>query len=125
MPWIVAPVIHLEFHYKNIDTVLAVGYAIATFFAFWVLCSSMNSATRDPASTGFFLLMSMTSLIRGVWYSTPLSVHVSGYVPQRLHVYEDGWLMVFISQFVEMAGTFFFYNMFVLMVVFWADILHR
>ncbi|RQM24441.1 hypothetical protein B5M09_002600 [Aphanomyces astaci] len=120
------PVFHLEFHYKEIDTMLAVGYAVATFMGLWALCAHLNNvASRDVATTGFYLLMSLASLVRGAWFSTPFSIHVSGYVPQRLHIFDDGWTMLFLSEVAEMFGTFFLYSIFILMVVFWADILRR
>ncbi|ETW09233.1 hypothetical protein H310_01637 [Aphanomyces invadans] len=122
----VPPVFHLEFHYKEIDTMLAVGYAIATLMGLWALCAHMNGASsRDVATTGFYLLMSLAALVRGAWFSTPYSIHVSGYVPQRLHIFDDGWTMLFLSEVAEMLGTFFLYSIFILMVVFWADILRR
>ncbi|KDO33443.1 hypothetical protein SPRG_02250 [Saprolegnia parasitica CBS 223.65] len=120
----IVPVIHLEFHYKQFDTFLAVGYAIATLLAFWVLCCHMSGSARDPGTTGFFTLMSLAALVRSVWYATPYSVHVSGYVPQRVYIFDDGWYMLFISEIAEMAGTYILYAVFILMVVFWADILH-
>ncbi|KAF0695520.1 Aste57867_13662 [Aphanomyces stellatus] len=120
-----APVIHLEFHYKEIDTMLAVGYAIATLVALWALCSHLSGTTRDGATTGFYVLLCLASLVRGVWFSTPYGVHVSGYVPQHLHIFEDGWGMLFLSEVAEMLGTLLLYSIFILMVVFWSDILHR
>ncbi|OQS06307.1 hypothetical protein THRCLA_01648 [Thraustotheca clavata] len=84
----------------------------------------MNTGVRDPGTTGFFTLMSLAACVRSVWFATPYSIHVSGYIPKRLYIFDDGWYMLLISEIAEMTGTYILYTIFILTVVFWADILH-
>ncbi|CAH0487424.1 unnamed protein product [Peronospora farinosa] len=59
-----APLIHLEFRYRQVDTVLALAYGGACFFSFWAFAMHAQSPTRQAATLGFYLLMGLASLTR-------------------------------------------------------------
>ncbi|GAB9464563.1 hypothetical protein Gpo141_00001992 [Globisporangium polare] len=119
------PVIHLEFEYRQVDTVLAVAYGGACFFAFWAFAMHYQSPSRQAATLGFYLLMGLAALTRVLWFATPYGVMSVLVEPQNIKMGDDGWQMFLAAEIVELLGSFLIYSIFVLIVVFWADMLRR
>ncbi|KAJ0397347.1 hypothetical protein P43SY_008166 [Pythium insidiosum] len=120
-----APVIRVEFQYRQVDTILAVAYGLATFFAFWAFAMHAQSPSRQTATLGFYLLMGLAALTRTLWFSSPFGVMSVIMEPPRLSVGDDGWIEFLASEVVELLGSYLLYSIFVLIVVFWADMLRR
>lgn len=117
--------IHLEFQFRQVDTVLAVAYGGACFFAFWAFAMHYQSPSRQTATLGFYLLMGLAALTRVVWFATPYGVMSVLVEPRNMRVGDDGWELFLIAEGVELLGSFLIYSIFVLIVVFWADMLRR
>ncbi|CAI5725342.1 unnamed protein product [Peronospora farinosa] len=120
-----APLIHLEFRYRQVDTVLALAYGGACFFSFWAFAMHAQSPTRQAATLGFYLLMGLASLTRVLWFATPYGVQSVMVAPPRIMMNDDGWAHFLLAETVELLGSFLLYSVFVLIVVFWADMLRR
>ncbi|KAG6584702.1 Vacuolar protein sorting-associated protein 45 [Phytophthora cinnamomi] len=120
-----APLIHLEFRYRQVDTVLALAYGGACFFSFWAFAMHAQSPTRQAATLGFYLLMGLASLTRVLWFATPYGVQSVLVEPPRIMMGDDGWAQFLLAEAVELLGSFLLYSVFVLIVVFWADMLRR
>ncbi|DAZ98503.1 TPA: hypothetical protein N0F65_004940 [Lagenidium giganteum] len=119
------PLLHLEFRYRQVDTVLAVAYAIACFFAFWAFAIHTQSPSNQAATLGFYLLIALASFTRVVWFATPFGLDSVLVKPQRLMIGDEGSVEFLVAELVELLGSFFIYSIFVLIVVFWADMLRR
>ncbi|TMW55627.1 hypothetical protein Poli38472_010509 [Pythium oligandrum] len=120
-----APLIHLEFQYRQVDTILAVAYGGACFFAFWAFMMHYQSSSRQVATLGFYLLMGLAALTRVVWFATPYGVMSVTMEPPLLKMGDDGWINFLVAEAVELFGSYLIYSIFVLIVVFWADMLRR
>lgn len=119
------PLLHLEFQYRQVDTILAVAYGGACFFAFWAFLAHTQSPSRQAATLGFYLLMGMAALTRVLWFATPQGVMSVLVEPKRIMMGDDGWIDFLTAEAVELLGSFLIYSIFVLIVVFWADMLRR
>uniref|UniRef100_M4B2T1 THH1/TOM1/TOM3 domain-containing protein n=1 Tax=Hyaloperonospora arabidopsidis (strain Emoy2) TaxID=559515 RepID=M4B2T1_HYAAE len=116
---------YLEFFYRQVDTVLALAYGGACFFAFWAFAMHAQSPTRQAATLGFYLLMGLASLTRVLWFATPYGTQSVLMKPPRIMMGDTGWTQFLAAETVELLGSFLLYSVFVLVVVFWADMLRR
>lgn len=121
----VVPVIHLDFQYRQVDTILAITYAIACLFAAWAFTIHYHSAVRQKATIVFYLLMCLTSLVRTLWFASPYGVHSVTYKPAKVHVGDHGWVEALVAEVMEMLGNMLMYSIFILIVVYWAHMLRR
>lgn len=119
------PVIHLELQYRQVDTLLAVAYGGACFFSFWAFAMHYQASSRQAATLGFYLLLALASLTRVLWFATPYGVLSVLVEPERLYVGDPGWQQFLATELMELLGSFLLYSIFVLIVVFWADMLRR
>nr|CCA23529.1 conserved hypothetical protein [Albugo laibachii Nc14] len=119
------PVIHLDFQYRQVDTILAITYAIACLFAAWAFAIHYNSAVRQKATVVFYLLMCSTSLVRTLWFASPYGVYSVTYKPTKVHMGDDGWVEALVAEVMEMLGNMLMYSIFILIVVYWAHMLRR
>lgn len=119
------PVLHLEFQFRQVDTLLAVAYGGACFFAFWAFFMHWQSPSRQAATLGFYLLMGLAALTRVLWFATPYGVMSVLVEPEKIMMGDEGWIMFLTAEVVELVGSFLIYSIFVLIVVFWADMLRR
>eukprot|EP00644_Phytophthora_capsici_P000523 jgi/Phyca11/13769/fgenesh1_pg.PHYCAscaffold_4_\ len=101
------------------------AYGGACFFSFWAFAMHAQSPTRQAATLGFYLLMGMASLTRVLWFATPYGVQSVLVEPPRIMMGDDGWAQFLLAEAVELTGSFLLYSVFVLIVVFWADMLRR
>jgi hypothetical protein len=124
-PVVEAPLIHLEFQYRQVDTILAVAYGVACFFAFWAFVMHVQSSARQVATLGFYLLMGLAALTRLAWFASPYGVVSVTMEPPLIEMGDDGWFEFLLSEAVELFGSYLIYSIFVLIVVFWADMLRR
>ncbi|CAI5723006.1 unnamed protein product [Hyaloperonospora brassicae] len=120
-----APLLYVEFFYRQVDTILALAYGGACFFSFWAFAMHAQSPTRQAATLGFYLLMGLASLTRVLWFSTPYGAQSVRTTPPRIMMGDDGWTEFLAAETVELLGSFLLYSVFVLVVVFWADMLRR
>ncbi|RLN48018.1 hypothetical protein BBJ28_00000403 [Nothophytophthora sp. Chile5] len=120
-----APLIHLEFRYRQVDTVLAMAYGGACFFSFWAFAMHAQSPSRQAATLGFYLLMGLAALTRVLWFATPYGVLSVLVEPPRLMMGDAGCAQFLAAEAVELLGSCLLYGVFVLIVVFWADMLRR
>lgn len=120
-----APLIRLESWYRQVDTVLVLAYGGACFFSFWAFVMHAQSPTRQAATLGFYLLMGLASLTRVLWLATPYGVQSVLVEPRQLMMGDTGWAQFLLAEAVEVLGSYLLYSVFVLIVVFWADMLRR
>lgn len=119
------PAIHLEFEYRQVDTLLAVAYGGACFFSCWALAMHYQAPARQAATLGFYLLLALASFTRVLWFATPFGVMSVLVEPEQLWVGDPGWRQFLASELMELLGSLLLYSIFVLIVVFWADMLRR
>jgi hypothetical protein len=76
--------------------------------------------------TVFYTLISLTALIRAIWFLIPSSVLEGSYTPIALFAFQSpGWKGVFISEMMLAIGNLFLYAVFLLIVCYWAHMVQK
>lgn len=76
--------------------------------------------------TAFYSLILITSGLRASWFLIPNSVWQPTYTPTAVMAFEsDRWLGVFLSEILLTAGSLALFSIFILILVYWADILKK
>ncbi|KAI9915035.1 hypothetical protein PsorP6_007022 [Peronosclerospora sorghi] len=120
-----APELHLELRSQQVDTVLALAYGVACFFSFYAVAMHAQSPTRQTATLGFYVLLGLASLTRGLWCATLRGVLSVLVAPPRIWMGDDGWRPFLLAETLDWLGAVLLDSVFVLIVVFWADMLRR
>jgi hypothetical protein len=85
----------------------------------------VQSTSTETATIGFYLLMGLAALTRTLWFATSYGIISMILEQTEIMMGDEGWERFLLTEAVEMLGSFFIYSIFVLIVVFWADMLRR
>ena len=78
--------------------------------------------------TAFYTLILITSVLRSVWFLIPNTVLEPTYVPHAVKAFDPNhpsWVGGFISEEILTAGSLFLFSIFILILVYWDDILKK
>lgn len=77
--------------------------------------------------TAFYSLILATSALRAIWFLIPNSVWQPTYTPSAVMAFdsEHKWFGVFLSELLLTAGSLALFSIFILILVYWADILKK
>jgi len=78
--------------------------------------------------TAFYSLILLTSVFRAIWFLIPATVWTPSYTPVAIFAWDEehpAWLGAFLSEFVLTAGSLSLFSIFILILVYWADILKK
>jgi len=78
--------------------------------------------------TAFYSLILLTSSLRFVWFAIPKSISQTSYTPTAVQAFDEGssdWVGIFLSQIILTAGSLALFSIFILILVYWADILKK
>ena len=76
--------------------------------------------------TLFYSLISMTALIRAIWFLIPSSILEGSYTPVPMIAFKSyGWKGVFVSELMLATGNLFLYAVFLLIVCYWAHMVQK
>lgn len=109
------------------------------FFGFTFLITAIFAAKRmswtrqqgraeTTVVTAFYSLILLTSVCRSIWFLIPAPVWTPSYTPVAIFAYDEShpaWLGAFLSEFVQTAGSLSLFSIFILILVYWADILKK
>mmetsp|Transcript_23703 Transcript_23703/g.66931 ORF Transcript_23703/g.66931 Transcript_23703/m.66931 type:complete len:373 (-) Transcript_23703:106-1224(-) len=111
------------------------------FISTAVLAARRTAFTRregGPETTvvaAFYSLIFVTSVLRALWFFIPatngwFSVRSSSYTPVALYAWEDNddddsWITAALSEILLTAGSLALFSIFLLILVYWADILKK
>ncbi|CAN0017529.1 unnamed protein product [Phaeothamnion confervicola] len=73
----------------------------------------------------FYFLIFFTAVIRAVWFFVPSDALEPSYAPEAVYAFEGSWLGTFFSQLLLSVGTLSLFSIFILIVIYWADLLRR
>merc|ERR1740124_1974980 len=109
------------------DAVLGVAFLIVAIVAAQRMAwSNKHDGTDTSVVTAFYSLILCTSIIRSIWFLIPSSVMEPSYVPQALMAFTSkDWLGGFISEILLSVGSLGLFSIFILILVYWADILKK
>jgi hypothetical protein len=116
------PVAETAYEFRQ-DLVLGVCFAILAVGALQrVLCQSREA---EPVIFTFYCLILFTSLVRSAWLLVPSDVLEPSYAPQSVWAFSEDWLGTFISEVLCTAGSISMFAIFILMIIYWANLLKK
>ena len=90
--------------------------------------SRRQGGAETTVVTAFYSLILLTSVLRALWFLIPNSVFLPSYVPVAYIAFDPdhpSWVGAFISELLLSAGSLSLFSIFILILVYWADILKK
>ena len=91
--------------------------------------SQSQGGAETTVVTAFYSLILITSALRAVWFLIPKSYLEPSYTPSATMAFDavnsPGWLGVFMSEMLVSVGSLCLFSIFILILVYWADILKK
>ena len=90
--------------------------------------SRQQGGAETTVVTAFYSLILLTSSLRTIWFVVPSSVWQPSYTPKACFAFDPlypSWFGAFLSEVVLTAGSLGLFSIFILILVYWADILKK
>lgn len=85
-----------------------------------------SRGSETTVVTAFYSLILLTSSLRAIWFLIPNSVWQPSYTPSAAIAFQsDEWIGCFLSELLLTAGSLALFSIFILILVYWADILKK
>jgi len=111
------------------DAILGIAFSIVAMVAAQRMAWSNKQGSVDTSVvTAFYSLILCTSMIRAVWFLIPNSVMEPSYVPEAVMAFDPDhatWVGGFLSEIILSVGSLGLFSIFILILVYWADILKK
>lgn len=109
------------------DAVLGLCFlVIASIAAKRMSWSRGVGGSETTVVTAFYSLILLTASLRAIWFLIPNSVWQPSYTPDAQIAFQsDDWLGSFLSEVLLTAGSLALFSIFILILVYWADILKK
>lgn len=115
---------------EMMDLVFGIAFLITAIFAArrmsWT--RQQGRAAETTVVTAFYSLILLTSVFRSIWFLIPETVWTPSYTPVAIFAWDEehpAWVGAFLSEFVLTAGSLSLFSIFILILVYWADILKK
>mmetsp|Transcript_16952 Transcript_16952/g.34890 ORF Transcript_16952/g.34890 Transcript_16952/m.34890 type:complete len:324 (+) Transcript_16952:321-1292(+) len=114
---------------KWMDVAFGVAFLITAIIA----AKRMTWTRQQPGAettvvSAFYSLILVTSIFRSIWFLIPAEVWTPSYTPVAIYAWDNkhpAWIGAFLSEFVLTAGSLALFSIFILILVYWADILKK
>jgi len=118
-----------RFEYET-DIILGLCFLATTVVAGKRMAwSQSQGGAETTVVTAFYSLILITSALRAVWFLIPKSYLEPSYTPSATMAFDavnsPGWLGVFMSEMLVSVGSLCLFSIFILILVYWADILKK
>lgn len=114
---------------KFVDAIMGLCFFItAVFAAKRMTWTRQQGGAETTVVTAFYSLILLTSVLRAIFFLIPATVWVPSYVPVAVFAWDPdypSWIGAALSEFVLMSGSLALFSIFVLILVYWADILKK
>jgi len=92
--------------------------------------SGSSGAAETTVVTAFYSLILLTSVLRALWFLIPSSVWQPTYTPVAVYAWDHSaksgsWVGAALSELIVTAGSLTLFSIFILILVYWADILKK
>mmetsp|Transcript_17485 Transcript_17485/g.25877 ORF Transcript_17485/g.25877 Transcript_17485/m.25877 type:complete len:331 (-) Transcript_17485:268-1260(-) len=90
--------------------------------------SGEGGGAETTVVTAFYSLILLTSTLRSIWFLVPSHVWQPSYTPVAFMAWDKehpSWVGAFLSEIVLTAGSLGLFSIFILILVYWADILKK
>ncbi|KAL3940413.1 MAG: hypothetical protein SGBAC_005045 [Bacillariaceae sp.] len=114
---------------KYVDAIMGLAFLItAVFAAKRMTWTRQQGGAETTVVTAFYSLILLTSVLRAIFFLIPATVWVPSYVPVAVFAWDPdypSWIGAALSEFVLMSGSLALFSIFILILVYWADILKK
>lgn len=111
------------------NLVFGLAFLITAIFAAKRMSwTRQQRGSETTVVTAFYSLILLTSVFRAIWFLIPATVWTPSYTPVAIFAWDDehpAWMGAFLSEFVLCAGSLSLFSIFILILVYWADILKK
>lgn len=110
------------------DAVMGLAFLITAGFALMRTCKTRQGGAETTVVTAFYLLILITSVLRAIWFLVPATVWAPSYTPVAVYAWDPdhpSWVGAALSELVLTAGSLALFSIFILILVYWADILKK
>lgn len=114
---------------KTSNLILGLAFLLTAFIsAKRMSWSRQQGGAETTVVTAFYSLILLTSFLRAVWFLVPSTVWKPSYTPHAVMAFDKehpSWVGAFLSELVLTAGSLALFSIFILILVYWADILKK
>lgn len=114
---------------KIVDAGMGIAFLITAIFAAKRMTwTRQQGGAETTVVTAFYSLILVTSILRAIFFLIPATVWVPSYVPVAVFAWDQdypSWIGAALSEFFLMAGSLALFSIFILILVYWADILKK
>mmetsp|Transcript_5002 Transcript_5002/g.5663 ORF Transcript_5002/g.5663 Transcript_5002/m.5663 type:complete len:349 (+) Transcript_5002:93-1139(+) len=116
-----------SFEYETDLFIGALFLATTVVAARRMIWSRERGGAETTVVTAFYSLILMTSALRSLWFLIPRSLIATTYTPTPMMAFDPNvnWGGAFFSQILVSAGSLCLFSIFILILVYWADILKK
>jgi hypothetical protein len=107
------------------DLLLGLAFLATALVSAKRMSSGGTGGGETTVVTAFYSLILLTSSLRATWFLIPNSVWQPTYTPLAVTAFDDKWVGVFLSEVLLTAGSLALFSIFILILVYWADILKK
>ncbi|CAB9527175.1 expressed unknown protein [Seminavis robusta] len=120
---------------STFDIVLGCAFLVTAYVAFRRMSISQSASAAGGGGgaettvvTAFYSLIFVTSILRAIWFLIPSKVWQPSYAPIAVYAWDSdhpAWLGAALSELTVTAGSLTLFSIFILILVYWADILKK
>eukprot|EP00752_Nemacystus_decipiens_P008046 g7191.t1 len=105
------------------DVILGLGFLLLAAASLKRLLDSAGQSGSETVITTFYSLIFFTSFVRTVWFLIPTAFLEPTYAPSTEYAFKGDWLGTYLSEILLFVGSLSLFSIFILMAIFWADLL--
>lgn len=114
---------------KISDALLGVAFLVTSIFAAKRMTwTRQQGGAETTVVTAFYSLILVTSVLRAIWFLIPATVWGPSYTPIAVFAWDKdhpSWVGACLSELTLTAGSLALFSIFILILVYWADILKK
>ena len=110
------------------DLSLFLSFLLLTFLSLKrMIWSYTQGGVETTVVTAFYTLICTTATARAVWFGIPNLWMEESYVPRPVEAFKksDAWMGTVLSEILLSLGSLSLFSIFILILVYWSDILKK
>jgi hypothetical protein len=124
--------VHATTFEKLSDLLLGLAFLVIALISAkrmsWSRRQQQAGSAETTVVTAFYSLILVTASLRAIWFLVPNAVWQPSYTPVAYMAWDykhPSWVGAFLSELVVTAGSLGLFSIFILILVYWADILKK
>jgi hypothetical protein len=114
---------------RIMDALMGMAFLVTAIFAAKRMTwTRQQGGAETTVVTAFYSLILVTSVLRSIWFLIPATVWAPSYTPVAVFAWDSShpsWIGAALSEVVLTAGSLALFSIFILILVYWADILKK